>query len=112
MKRLLLYLYVITACICCTPRGGISDELFDPEEWKAWEEPTHTANSRRHMVPGLFAAYELTGMSRKEVVKLLGEPNFKVHGVHRYYLSYRGEEVSGSLVIRYEDGRVSGFAIW
>ena len=65
MKRLVVAACLSLAVIAC------SKGTFDSQTWK---EADLLSRSRVEMMPALLRQHELVGMSREEVVNLLGDP--------------------------------------
>lgn len=54
-----------------------SQERFDKVKWQTREDPAFPPPSRKAMLQDLQSNYKLEGMSRSQIVELLGEPDYK-----------------------------------
>ena len=86
---------------------------FDSEKWKSWEESEAEPSLRWNMVHDLRNKYELIGMTRLEVKKLLGEPEQETKNEIRYYLGMSGHGINtGSLILKIKEDRVIDIHVW
>ena len=89
-------------------RGKISGEKFDSEKWKNWENTEEEWSLRWDMMNSLRNNYKLIGMSRTEIINLLGQPNneFSSSNSFRYFLGFAKSGIdTGSLIIEFEKNR-------
>jgi hypothetical protein len=97
-------------------RGKISGEKFDSEKWKTSNLSSEENLSLRwDMMNSLRNNYNLVGMSKSEVIQLLGKPdkNFSDEFFFRYYLGYSHSGINaGSLKVDFENGIVKNFSVW
>jgi hypothetical protein len=97
-------------------RGKISGEKFDSEKWKTSNLTSEENWSLRwDMMNSLRNNYNLVGMSKSEVIQLLGKPdeNFTNEKTFRYYLGYSHTGINaGSLKIDFENGIVKSVSVW
>jgi hypothetical protein len=59
--------------------------------------------------------YDLIGMSKSEIITLLGKPDegFTTENTFRYYLGYSHTGINtGSLIVTFDNGIVSGISVW
>jgi hypothetical protein len=92
---------------------GYDERPFTPAAWAAAE-----AEARGHMVKDLLAKHRLEGMTRAEIVALLGEPDSShARGSGTYALGYMGGRAGAPFVfphrlhVTFRDGRVTGCRI-
>lgn len=97
-------------------RGKISGEKFESEKWKTADlNNEYNLSLRWDMMNSLRNNYELIGMSRNEIIVLLGKPdeNFSNERTYRYYLGYSHTGINtGSLIINFQNGIVKNFSVW
>ncbi len=74
---------------------------FTQERWESYSD-----ENKYHMVKSLEDDYELNGMSRKEIVQLLGTPSTEYEDSYEYRI--RDDVIAGwkVLVICFEDDKV------
>lgn len=87
---------------------------FDREQWINWEETETTASLRWNMVYDLTSKYELTGMTRSEVIELLGPPDdeFEIKASMYYHLGMSGHGIdTGTLIIKLKGDKVIDYKI-
>ncbi|MHB1108394.1 MAG: hypothetical protein ACYCZ2_18715 [Lutibacter sp.] len=86
---------------------------FDSTEWKNWEETEKEPSLRWNMVKNLKSEYKLIGMTKTDIIELLGPPESETKKEIRYYLGMSGHTIdSGSLILTIENGKVSKIRIW
>jgi hypothetical protein len=88
---------------------------FNQEQWKTWVETESAMSLRWNMVHDLTSEYELVGMTRQEIINLLGPPDNENQKFHTssYYLGMAGFGIdTGSLIIKFKDGKVIKYEIW
>jgi len=87
---------------------------FDREQWINWEETETTASLRWNMVHDLTTEHKLLGMTRSEVIELLGPPDdeFEIKGSIYYYLGMAGYGIdTGTLMIKFKDDTVIDYKV-
>lgn len=94
-------------------RGKIPHQEFDSQVWKAahlrFEE---NISLRWDMMNDLRNRYHLVGMTKKEIVDLLGSPPDSDGAEFRYYLGYSKRGINtGSLIISFNDKDIVTSAI-
>lgn len=67
-------------------RGKITNEKFDSEKWKNWEESEAEWSMRWEMMNNLRDNHELKGMTKTEIIELLGKPTSQNNSVFTYNL--------------------------
>jgi len=83
---------------------------FDSEKWKNWEESEAEMSLRWNMIADLEGDYDLQGMTVKEIIDILGEPDSKNEVEWTYYLGMAGHgSDTGTLTMTFEDGKVKSF---
>ena len=96
-------------------RGKISGEKFESQKWK-----TANMNSEVNlslswdMMNDLRNDYQLIGMSKNEIIKLLGEPDNKSESFSqfRYSLGYAHFGIdTGTLIIEFEKDSVKKYLV-
>lgn len=79
---------------------------FDSEKWKTWKENEVEMSLRWNMIADLEDNHDLEGMTDKEIVDLLGEPDSKVKAEWTYYLGMAGHGIdTGTLTLNLKMGR-------
>jgi hypothetical protein len=90
-------------CIVCMMFGPLVTDLiqrlpFDSNTWKsvAWKTSIgQHSDIRIHMVDDLFSRHKLIGMTRKQLIELLGQPSTFESAQSPYeYIYYLGRERS------------------
>ncbi len=118
MKKPKVILIVFICIITCilSLRGKISGVKFDSEKWKNENLNSEINWSLRwDMMNSLRNNHKLIGMSKNEIIILLGKPddNFTNENIFRYYLGYSHTGINtGSLKINFEHGIVKSFSVW
>lgn len=118
MKKPLVILILLFSLILCGfgLRGKISGEKFESEKWKTSDLNTENNQSLRwDMMNSLRNNHNLIGMSKKEIISLLGKPdeNFTNEKTFSYYLGYSHTGINtGSLIINFENGIVKNYSVW
>lgn len=86
---------------------------FEQERWKNWEETESTACLRWDMTDDLIDKHQIVGKSVKEIIELLGEPNYINKNGLRYYLGMSRHGIdTGSLQMTIENDIVIDYKIW
>lgn len=94
-------------------KGRITHEKFDSDKWKNWKESETEWSLRWDMMNSLRNSYHLKGMSKSELLKLLGEPDSKTEIEFNYYLGYSKRGINtGRLTIKFDNNKVTDFAVW
>lgn len=118
MKKFNIILIVVVAVFVCGLglRGKVSGEKFNSEKWKnANLNLEENMTMRWDMMNSLRNNYTLIGMSKSEIINLLGKPddNFLTEKDFRYYLGYSKTGINtGSLTVKFENGIVTGIDVW
>ncbi|QOG04934.1 hypothetical protein IHE43_11730 [Flavobacterium sp. MDT1-60] len=97
-------------------RGKISGEKFDSEKWKTADLALEDNWSLRwDMMNSLRNNNNLIGMSKTEIITLLGKPDgsLTTGSTFKYYLGYSHTGINtGSLVLTFDNGIVSEISVW
>ena len=95
-------------------RGKISGEKFEAEKWKNWQNTEEEWSLRWDMMNSLRNNYELKGMSKREIIKLLGTPDTETKKEFTYYLGYSHTGINTGTLSLYFDqnNRVIDFDVW
>ena len=96
-------------------RGKISGEKFESQKWKTANMNSEENWSLRwDMMNDLRNDYQLIGMSKNEIIKLLGEPDNKSESFSqfRYSLGYAHFGIdTGTLIIEFEKDSVKKYLV-
>ncbi len=96
-------------------RGKISGEKFDSNKWKTTKlDNENDWSIRWDMMNSLRNNHKLVGMSKNQIVKLLGKPDssFSTPKSFRYYLGYAHFGIdTGSLIIEFENETVENYLV-
>ncbi|WP_291137479.1 hypothetical protein [Flavobacterium sp. UBA7663] len=122
MKKLFKKPYLVVIAFWCVIftsifflRGKISGEKFESQKWK-----TANINSEENwslrwdMMNDLRNDYQLIGMSKNEIIKLLGEPDNKSESFSqfRYSLGYAHFGIdTGTLIIEFEKDSAKNYIV-
>jgi len=94
-------------------KGNITQEKFNSEKWKNWEMSEATWSLRWDMMNSLRNSYELKGMTKSEVIELLGIPGFKTNSKFGYSLGYSKNGINtGHFEIHFKNGKVFHYAVY
>ncbi len=94
-------------------KGKITHEKFDSNKWKNWTESETEWSLRWDMMNSLRKNYELKGMSKKQILELLGEPESQTESEFFYYLGYSKLGINtGRLTIKFEKDKVVDYSVW
>ncbi len=122
MKKLLKKPYLLVFVFWCVViasifllRGKISGEKFESQKWKTANMNSEENWSLRwDMMNDLRNDYQLIGMSKNEIIKLLGEPENKseISSQFRYSLGYAHFGIdTGTLIIEFEKDSVKNYLV-
>ena len=108
-----LFTIVILILIGFGLKGRITHEEFSSEKWKNWEESEAEWSLRWDMMNSLRNRFELKGMTKDEIVKLLGEPELESKTEFSYYLGMAKRGIdTGRLTIKFdESGKVINYNV-
>jgi hypothetical protein len=118
MKKINQIILIAIVIIVCGfgLRGKISGEKFDSEKWKTADlELEDNWSLRWDMMNSLRNNNNLIGMSKSEIITLLGEPDgsLTTGSTFKYYLGYTHTGINtGSLVLTFDNGIVSEVSVW
>lgn len=84
--------------------GFFINTKFDSQKWKNWTESETEPSLRWDMIKSLKFSYELIGMSKDDILELLGNPNSKTESTFSYYLGYSKNGINtGNLTIKFDE---------
>ncbi len=84
-----------------------NDIKFNSSEWKTWEESEENLSLRWRMTNDLLGKNKLEGMSKNEVIQLLGIPEGQGNNELNYLLGYTGKGINtGTLSIKFVKSKV------
>ena len=113
MKQLLRFIFLfIIIGTSCSSRHDIG---FDSEQWKKWEETETTACVRWDMRKDLVKQHKLIGLSREQIIDLLGEPDSRYQSENeiRYYLGMARVGIdTGTLILTLKNNIVIEYEFW
>lgn len=108
MVRINIILLLLAISSCCKN----SPIKFDSNEWKQWEESETTSSLRWNMRKDFFRRYKVRGMSKDDIISLLGEPDNSGKNYIAYYLGYSGCGINtGRLRLNFKDNHVISYVI-
>lgn len=116
-KPIIIFIILISIIVCGIGlRGKISGKKFNSQKWKTTKMNSEEDFSLRwNMMNSLRNNYKLIGMSKNEIIKLLGksDENFTTEKTFRYYLGSSYSRINtGSLIIDLENRIVKNFQVW
>ena len=117
MKKFKIVLIVLLGIIICGfgLRGKISGEKFDAEKWKTADLNSEENWSMRwDMMNSLRNNYQLIGMSKREIINLLGKPikELSPKDTFSYSLGYAHSGIdTGILIIEFENDCVTNYLV-
>lgn len=116
-KSITILIITIIVFVCGLGlRGKVCGEKFDSEKWKSADMNSEDNFSLRwDMMNSLRNNHELIGMSKNEIIHLLGKPddNFSTEKALRYYLGYSKRGINtGSLTLIFQNGVVKKIDVW
>ncbi len=90
----------------------LNQTSFNSQQWKHWEANTETPSLRWDMSNNLVSRYQLQGMTRNQIIKLLGKPENKNKNSMTYDLGMARYSIDvGALYIFLKNGRVSSWEV-
>ncbi|RZJ47895.1 MAG: hypothetical protein EOO44_21820 [Flavobacterium sp.] len=116
-KNNIILIVIVTLFVWCLGfRGKVSGEEFNSEKWKkANLNLEENMTLRWDMMNSLRNNYTLIGMSKSDIINLLGKPDdsFSTVKDFRYYLGYTKNGINtGSLTVKFENGIVTEIDVW
>lgn len=94
-------------------KGRITHERFDSDKWKNWTESETEWSLRWDMMNSLRNNYKLKGMTKAQIIELLGKPESKSENEFGYYLGYSKRGINtGRLTIKFDNNKVTDFSVW
>lgn len=115
INQITLIAIVIIICVFGLS-GKISGEKFDSKKWKTANLDLEDNWSLRwDMMNSLRNNNNLIGLSKSEIITLLGNPDesLATKNTFRYYLGYSHTGINtGSLTLTFDNGIVSEIHVW
>ncbi len=106
ISRLFIIVFLI---LSCTKQ---IDEKFDSTKWKNWEETEATLFMRWDMRNDLIENYKLKGLSREEIIDLLGKPEKEIKDQFRFNLGPARKGIDyGTLIFEFKNETVANYQI-
>ena len=93
----------------------MSGDKFESKKWKNWTESEMELSSRWDMMNSLRNNYDLKGKTKKEIIILLGEPEFEEsNSEFSYYLGYSKRGINTGRLVFYinADGIISDYKVY
>lgn len=88
MKKLLYLLIPIIIISTCYYNKHKDDIPFESNKWKNWVEQEHNFNMRKNMIHSLESNHDLVGMSKQEIIDLLGDDSSSYNENFHYFIGY------------------------
>ena len=108
MKKL-IYIFIPVLIICFFIHFYTKDNIaFDSEKWKNWnfDENREEFNLRKNMMFSLEWNYDLIGMSKDEIINLIGVPSTDFGFSYSYYLGFgKGVNIC-NLIIEFDTNQI------
>jgi outer membrane protein assembly factor BamE (lipoprotein component of BamABCDE complex) len=117
MKKSIILLIALLGIIICGYglRGKITREEFNSYKWqKTNQNNENDWSTRWDMMNSLRNNYNLVGMTKNEIIKLLGKPDnsFSTSNTFRYFLGYAHSGIdTGSLIIEFNNETVKNYIV-
>ncbi len=116
MKKLRIFAIIcVLGLTALFLRGKLPHERFDSHRWKTANlNQEENMTLRWDMMNDLRSRHKLIGMSKKQIVDLLGNPGDTSVSEFNYYLGYSKRGINtGSLTITFNDkGVVKNVLVW
>lgn len=118
MKKVRIYVLVSIVIIILSVlflRGKIVHEKFDSHIWKTANLNSEVNWSLRwDMINDLRNKHKLVGITKNEIINLLGTPESEFNSEFRYYLGYSKRGINtGTLIITFDNNNiVTGIKVW
>ncbi len=84
-------------------RGKIAHERFDSDRWKEGVHSEETSTLRWDMMNSLRMKHRLKGMSKSDIMELLGHPDGEWSGTFWYYLGFSKRGIDTGYLYLYFD---------
>jgi len=102
--KIVLFSVLITIIIGFALKGRITHEKFSSDKWKNWTESEAEWSLRWDMMNSLRNNYELMGMTKEEIIELLGKPETRTKTEFKYYLGMAKKGIdTGTLTIKFDE---------
>lgn len=116
MKKLRIFLiFAVLVFAAFFMRGKISHEKFNSELWKTANlNNEENLTLRWDMMNDLRNKYKLVGMTKSQIIELLGNPGGTTSSEFRYYLGYSKTGINtGYLIVTFNDkNKVTEIRVW
>lgn len=85
---------------------------FDSNKWKNWEETEKSQFLRWDMRNDLIKNHKIKGLSEKELIEILGEPDVKTKDVFRYNLGPTRKGIDyGTFILKFKNKTIVNYEI-
>lgn len=86
-------------------KGRITHEKFSSDRWKNWQKSEEAEWSLRwDMMNNLRNSYDLKGMTKNEIIELLGKPELESEIEYSYCLGMAKRGIdTGTLTIKFDE---------
>jgi len=117
MKKLLIIVSIAIIVILCIIliKGRIAHEKFDSRVWETANlNKEENWSLRWDMINDLRNRYKLVGMTKMEIIDLLGNPYSSTKSEFHYYLGYSKTGINtGTLTISFDEKEfVTAINVW
>ena len=110
MKKLLIIVSIAIIALLCiiSIKGRFVHEKFDSHVWKTANlNKEENWSLRWDMMNDLRNRHKLVGMTKKEIIDLLGKPDGSTKSEFRYYLGYSKTGINtGTLTISFDEKEI------
>ncbi|NNE86136.1 MAG: outer membrane protein assembly factor BamE [Alphaproteobacteria bacterium] len=113
-RRTIFLITIVTLLVLAWFISNQSGKKFEADKWKSWKETEFSLSMRWDMVGDLQRNHSLYGMSKSQVLDLLGPPDTVFGSEHSYYLGMARKGINtGQLRITFGDDQVvSEVSVW
>ena len=117
MPKKLIYIVLIIVSVISVGYFLTNDKgeiEFNSEKWKNWSESEAEMSMRWNMIESLCENHKLNGKTKKEIIKLLGEPQIKTNSEFYYHLGMSGFGINtGTLYLEFnKQNKVVKIDVW
>ena len=108
MKRVIISAIILITTFLLiqlySPELAMLKREFNSEKWKSWIESEEEFRLRWEMIGSLRIKHRLRGLTKKEIVELLGQPENKSKTEFSYNLGMSGNGInSGILKVKFNE---------
>ena len=115
MSKIIKYGFIVLGVIALVGfalKGHIPHKQFDSKKWKNWTNTEKEWSLRWDMMNSLRNNYNLKGMTKEQIIKLLGEPDSITDNAFIYYLGYSKHGINtGVLTLKFENNKVIDYFV-